>query len=560
MSSANSAAASRRRLINTSVNNPPGSDIDDGSDISNYDDDEFDSGNRQWSSRTYGTAAAIALILAFMYMLMSPSSESPSISTTALRQPKNIVVANNNLIATTDDTSKFDLNDQQHQMKTSESWGVKADDAAASLKPSSTTAQDDKRDTKDTAAATASDNDDGSDDEDENHDTEDNTDDAATASDNDDNSDDEDDNHDTEDEDNTNAAAAATYASNTDDDSDNGGTSTTTTNPIFDKEYDNCIVGAGLSGSVIAENYANLFHKTSLIIERRDHIGGNCFDYIDKDTGIRVSLFGAHLFHTKHQRVWDYVRRFGDWVPYEHRVLGLVNGKHVPIPVTIDTVNILFDLNITNSDEMDEWLKDEQVKLTDKKGKPREALNSEEMLDSPYITVVKNTDYFDVKDQLKCKRLYYTGPIDTYFADLKWPKLEYRSLSFERVVQKNTPGYFQPAPVVNHPQATDVDGNPVDFTRIVEYKHLLNQTSKHTIYFIERSTDDGEPYYPIPNDENKNLYLKYQKMAEKEEGVTFVGRLANYKYFNMDDAILNALELFDRDTVGMDMEKSISKK
>jgi len=127
-------------------------------------------------------------------------------------------------------------------------------------------------------------------------------------------------------------------------------------------------------------------------------------------------------------------------------------------------------------------------------------------------------------------------------------------------VQKNTPGYFQPAPVVNHPQATDVDGNPVDFTRIVEYKHLLNQTSKHTIYFIERSTDDGEPYYPIPNDENKNLYLKYQKMAEKEEGVTFVGRLANYKYFNMDDAILNALELFDRDTVDMGMEKSILKK
>ncbi|KAL7426922.1 hypothetical protein ACHAXH_001322 [Discostella pseudostelligera] len=526
-------------------------------------------------------------------------------------------------------------------MKISERWGVKADDAA-SLKSSSTTAQDDKRDTKDTTAdaaaaaaaakdttadaaaaaaaaavATASDKDSG------NNDTEDKADAAATASDNDDDSDANDDNLDTEAEDNTDAADTA---SDTGDDSDDDGT-TATTNPIFDKEYDNCIVGAGLSGSVIAENYANLFHKTSLIIERRDHIGGNCFDYIDKDTGIRVSLFGAHLFHTKHQRVWDYVRRFGDWVPYEHRVLGLVNGKHVPIPVTIDTVNILFDLNITNSDEMDEWLKDEQVKLTDKKGKPREALNSEEvaltrvgprlynmifkpytykqwakypeelgpevlsripfrndfdgryfsdkyqalpkdgytslfenMLDSPYITVVKNTDYFDVKDRLKCKRLYYTGPIDTYFADLKWPKLEYRSLSFERVVQKNTPGYFQPAPVVNHPQATDVDGNPVDFTRIVEYKHLLNQTSKHTIYFIERSTDDGEPYYPIPNDENKNLYLKYQKMAEKEEGVTFVGRLANYKYFNMDDAILNALELFDRDTMDMNNEKSTSKK
>ena len=93
-----------------------------------------------------------------------------------------------------------------------------------------------------------------------------------------------------------------------------------------------------------------------------------------------------------------------------------------------------------------------------------------------------------------------------------------------------------------------MDGNAVDFTRIVEYKHMLNQTSDKTIYFIERSTDDGEPYYPVPNDENKNLYKRYQEMAEKEEGVTFVGRLANYKYFNMDDAILNALELFDKDT------------
>jgi hypothetical protein len=146
-----------------------------------------------------------------------------------------------------------------------------------------------------------------------------------------------------------------------------------------------------------------------------------------------------------------------------------------------------------------------------------------------------------VKDTLKCGRLYYTGPIDTYFAHLGWPKLEYRSLDFERVVQKNT-DYFQPASVVNHPQASS------DFTRIVEYKHLLNQTSPHTIYFVERSKDDGEPYYPVPNEQNQELYRRYQKMASKEKDVTFVGRLANYKYFNMDEAILNALELFDKDT------------
>jgi len=180
----------------------------------------------------------------------------------------------------------------------------------------------------------------------------------------------------------------------------------------------------------------------------------------------------------------------------------------------------------------------------------------EKMLASPKITVLKETDYFEVKDKLKCKRLYYTGPIDAYFADLGWPKLEYRSLSFERVVQKDTPGHFQPAAVVNSPQTTDAEGNKVDYTRIVEFKHLLNQTSDDTIYFIERSKDGGEPYYPVPNAENKNLYKRYQEMAEKEEGVTFVGRLANYKYFNMDDAILNALELFDGDTKDMAVTKA----
>ena len=163
-------------------------------------------------------------------------------------------------------------------------------------------------------------------------------------------------------------------------------------------------------------------------------------------------------------------------------------------------------------------------------------------MSSPLITVKINTDYFDYKDKLKCKHTYYTGPVDTYFADLGWPKLEYRSLNFERVVAWNTSGFFQPAFVVNHPSVDD------NFTRIVEYKHLLNQTSQHTVVFIERSTDNGEPYYPVPNLENKALYKKYQNMAIQETNVTFVGRLANYKYFNMDQAILNALDLFQKDT------------
>lgn len=382
---------------------------------------------------------------------------------------------------------------------------------------------------------------------------------------------------------------------------------------ILSAPYDNCIIGSGLSGSVIAQQYAAL-SQTSLIIEKRSHIGGNCYDTIDDETGIRISLYGAHLFHTNSERVWKYVTQFGEWTKYEHKVLGLVEGKYVPIPVNIDTVNALFDLNISNESEMEEWLKKEQVVYTEN-GVEREPLNSEEvaltrvgrrlyqlifepytwkqwaktpkelgpevlsripvrsnrddryfsdvhqalptegytalferMLDSPLITVVTETDYFDVRDQLNCKRLYYTGPIDAYFNHLGWPKLEYRSLSFERGVKRNTK-YFQPASVVNHPQSHDYEtGKEVDFTRIVEYKHFLNQTSDHTVYYIERSTDDGEPYYPVPNDENKNLYKRYQEMAEKEEGVRFVGRLANYKYFNMDQAILNALEVVDQDT------------
>lgn len=163
------------------------------------------------------------------------------------------------------------------------------------------------------------------------------------------------------------------------------------------------------------------------------------------------------------------------------------------------------------------------------------------LMSSPLITVKTSTDFFDYKERLRCKHTYYTGPVDTYFADLGWPKLEYRSLDFERQVVWNT-DFFQPAFVVNHPSIED------NYTRIVEYKHLLNQSSQHTVVFIERSTDSGEPYYPVPNLENKELYKKYQAMALREPNVTFVGRLANYKYFNMDEAILNALDLFQKDT------------
>lgn len=139
------------------------------------------------------------------------------------------------------------------------------------------------------------------------------------------------------------------------------------------KKYDVCVVGAGLSGSVIAERIANGLNKKVLIIDKRDHIGGNCHDYTDEETGIRVNMYGAHLFHTNSERVWDYVQKFSKWTPYEHKVLGYVNGSNVPIPVNIDTVNTLFHTNIQSSEEMDRWLEKEQVKYD------HEPVNSEEM-------------------------------------------------------------------------------------------------------------------------------------------------------------------------------------
>jgi UDP-galactopyranose mutase len=366
------------------------------------------------------------------------------------------------------------------------------------------------------------------------------------------------------------------------------------------KTFDVCIVGAGLSGAVIAERYAAVKNKSVLVVEKRNHIGGNCYDFIDNETNIRVSKYGAHLFHTKYKDVWEYVQIFSEWVPYEHKVLAFVDGKHIPIPVNINTVNSLFDMDIKSIEDMDAWLKKEQIQYK------HEPLNSEEMalsrvglklykllfrpytikqwnktpvelgptvlaripvrnnwddryfsdqyqalpkrgytnliknmLKSPQITVRLNVDYFDVRDKIECGKTYFSGPIDRFYEKKGLPKLEYRSLSFERKVLKNM-DHFQPASVVNHPSLKD------NFTRIVEYKWLPNQEfgSNDTIIVYERSTADGEPYYPVPNERNQNLYKRYKTFANSDPDIYFLGRLANYKYFNMDEAIKNALEMF----------------
>lgn len=378
-------------------------------------------------------------------------------------------------------------------------------------------------------------------------------------------------------------------------------------------KYDVVIVGAGISGAVIAERYANTLNKKVLVIEKRDHIGGNCYDYYNGD-GILVSKYGAHLFHTNYEDVWKYIHNFSDFSKYEHKVLGKVDGKLVPIPVNIKTVNMLLGENIQNEAEMDTWLEKNQVKndnpkngreaalarvgkelyekifknytkkqwdkfpeeldaevlnripvrnnfddryFSDKyQGQPAEGYTKlfEKMLSHPNIEIKINTDFFGTKDTLEYELLFYTGPIDQYF-DYKYAKqahLEYRSIRFE--FETHDKEYYQTNSVINYP-------NEKNFTRIVEYKYFTGQKHAKTTISKEFSTEyiagENEPYYPVPNPKNNDIFSKYQKDAKdlEKDGVYFVGRLANYKYFNMDQAFKNALELFYK--INPQVDKSI---
>lgn len=363
------------------------------------------------------------------------------------------------------------------------------------------------------------------------------------------------------------------------------------------KNFDIVIIGAGISGSVLAERYAAIGKKV-LIIEKRDHIAGNCFDFYD-DNGILTSQYGAHLFHTNDEGVWDYVNQFAEWYPWSHKVIARVDDKTVPIPVNITTVNTLFKTNIQTETEMQDWLEKNRIPFDQPENGEEAVLNKvgevlynkmfkhytkkqwdkypsqlhasvleripvrdnyddryfsdthqalpkggytkmfQNILANPNIIVLLNTDYFEVQDQLgEYEKLFYTGPIDRFFQfneNLK-EKLEYRSINF--VTEQLDQEYFQENSVVNYP------GEEVDFTRIVEYKHFGNQQSEKTSIVKEYTVDEGEPYYPVPNDKNQEIYAQYKAEADKLTDVYFVGRLANYKYFNMDQAFRNALDLF----------------
>jgi UDP-galactopyranose mutase len=360
-------------------------------------------------------------------------------------------------------------------------------------------------------------------------------------------------------------------------------------------EFDYLIVGAGFSGSVLAERLAADLNKRVLLIDRRPHIGGNAFDFFNDD-GILIHQYGPHIFHTNSQRILDYLSRFTEWRPYEHRVLAEVDEQLLPIPINLTTLNKLYGLNM-DSAQAEKFLAERAEPVADIKTSEDVVINQigkelyekffrgytkkqwgldpsaldksvtarvptrtndddryfqdefqqmplhgytemfKKMVEHSNINVLLNVDYREVKNKVSYKHLIFTGPIDEYF-DYRYGKLPYRSLEF-RHVTVDTP-QFQPVAVVNYPD------EKIEHTRITEYKYLTGQEHAKTALTYEIPQTEGDPYYPIPRPQNAELYKKYQALADETPNVTFVGRLATYKYYNMDQVVGQALAAYQR--------------
>lgn len=361
------------------------------------------------------------------------------------------------------------------------------------------------------------------------------------------------------------------------------------------RAFDYLIVGAGFAGSVLAERLANAAGKTVLLIDRRSHIGGNAYDEHDRH-GILVHRYGPHIFHTNAPQIAEYLSRFTRWRPYEHRVLAQVDGMLVPIPINLTTVNKLYGLSLTadafesflaaRAEPVAEIRTSEDVVVSrvgrelyekffrgytrkqwgmdpselDKSVTARVPTRTntddryftdsfqnmplhgytrmfENMLDHDNIEILLNTDYFDIRREFHFDRIIYTGRIDEFF-DCRYGVLPYRSLRFRHETLDRE--WLQPVGVVNYPSPD------VPWTRITEYKHLTGQTHPKTSVTYEYPMAEGDPYYPVPRPENATIYKKYQALADRTPNVRFVGRLATYRYYNMDQVVGQALALFAR--------------
>ena len=344
----------------------------------------------------------------------------------------------------------------------------------------------------------------------------------------------------------------------------------------------------------MAERLARGAGRRVLVVDRRPHIGGNAYDHID-DEGIAVHRYGPHIFHTNSSEILTYLSRFTRWRQYQHRVLASVDGRLVPMPITVDTVNELYGTNFDVS-AMREFLTSvaeprESVRTSEdlvvsqvgrdlyeklfknytrkQWGRDASELDSsvaarvparmnrdsryftdryqvmplhgytkmfERMLDHPEIKVMLNTDWREIDGMIPYRRLIVTGAIDEFFGYCEGP-LPYRSIDF--CFETHEVPVYQPAAVVNYP-------NDYDYTRITEFKYLTGQTHAKTTIAYEYPTAEGEPYYPIPQPENAERYRRYKVMAEKEDNVHFVGRLATYRYYNMDQVVGQALATYKR--------------
>ncbi|MGE5655251.1 MAG: UDP-galactopyranose mutase [Actinomycetota bacterium] len=363
---------------------------------------------------------------------------------------------------------------------------------------------------------------------------------------------------------------------------------------LITREYlfDYLVVGAGFSGSVIAERLASQQGKKVLVVDRRNHIGGNAYDRYD-NAGVLIHQYGPHIFHTNSREVFEYLSKFTEWRSYEHRVLASVDGQLVPIPINLDTINKLYGLNLTSFQvaefleslaEPKPYIRTSEDVVVSKVGRelyekffrnytrkqwgldPSELDKSviariptrtnrddryftdtyqamplhgftrmfERMLSHPNIKVMLNTDYREIQKAIPCREMVYTGPVDEFF-ELRFGKLPYRSLEFKHETHHQP--VFQPAPVVNYP-------NEHLYTRITEFKYLTGQEHPKTSIVYEFPRAEGDPYYPVPRPENAELYKKYKELADATSGVYFVGRLATYKYYNMDQCVAQALTVY----------------
>ncbi|MGA9996768.1 MAG: UDP-galactopyranose mutase [Pyrinomonadaceae bacterium] len=358
--------------------------------------------------------------------------------------------------------------------------------------------------------------------------------------------------------------------------------------------FDYLIVGAGFAGSVLAERLARGSNKKVLICDRRPHIGGNAYDHYN-DAGILVHKYGPHIFHTNSREVFEYLSRFTEWRSYQHRVLACVDGQLVPIPINLDTINKLYGLNLTSfqveeffasvAEPVEQLLTSEDV-VVSKVGRelyekffrnytrkqwgldPSELDASvtsrvptrtnrddryftdtyqamplhgytrmfENMLDHPNIKIMLNCDYREIESEVPFHEMIYTGPVDSFF-NYEYGKLPYRSLEFKH--ETHDVPVYQAAPVVNFP-------NEHLYTRTTEFKYLTGQEHSKTSIVYEFPQAEGDPYYPVPRKENAELYAKYKALADATPDVHFVGRLATYKYYNMDQIVAQALTVYSK--------------